>query len=115
MRNYESEFGTKQSCSYEVRHFYKKLFFNPGICFDQNPFPNKNSEFPRKNESNIASSLQKIQVTQAYEPLVSCRIPQEDNSSRNSCCESFGSETSTHEEKEKLPDTGFEQVNKMFV
>ncbi len=34
MRYYESEFGTKQSCSYEVRHFYKKLFFNPGIYSD---------------------------------------------------------------------------------
>ncbi len=31
LRYYESEFGTKQSCSYEVRHFYKKLFFNPGL------------------------------------------------------------------------------------
>jgi len=29
LRNFESEFGTKQSFAYEVRHFYKKLFFNP--------------------------------------------------------------------------------------
>ena len=31
MSTYISELGMKQSCSYEVRHFYKKLFFNPGI------------------------------------------------------------------------------------
>ena len=31
MSSYVSENGTKQACSYEVRHFYKKLFFNPGI------------------------------------------------------------------------------------
>lgn len=29
LRNYESEMGTKQTFAYEVRHFYKKLFFNP--------------------------------------------------------------------------------------
>ncbi len=34
IRFYESEFSTKQSCSYEVRHFYKKLFFNPGLVGD---------------------------------------------------------------------------------
>ena len=33
LKNYESEFGTKQSCSYEVRHFYKKLYLNPGLSF----------------------------------------------------------------------------------
>ena len=31
MSCYVSENGTKQACSYEVRHFYKKLYFNPGI------------------------------------------------------------------------------------
>ena len=31
MSSYISECGTKQTCSYEVRHFYKKLYFNPGI------------------------------------------------------------------------------------
>ena len=46
LRQYESEMGTKQSFTYEVhiksscfyfinlikvRHFYKKLYFNPGI------------------------------------------------------------------------------------
>ena len=31
MKYYESEYKTKQSCSYEVRHFYKKLYFNPGM------------------------------------------------------------------------------------
>jgi len=29
LKNFESEFGTKQSCAYEVRNFYKKLYFNP--------------------------------------------------------------------------------------
>jgi len=29
LKNYESEFRTKQSFAYEVRHFYKKLYFNP--------------------------------------------------------------------------------------
>ncbi len=40
MRKYESKDGEKQSCSYEVIHFYKKLFFNPGLYRDesiQNP------------------------------------------------------------------------------
>ena len=31
MSTYISELVMKQSCSYEVRHFYKKLFFNPGF------------------------------------------------------------------------------------
>ena len=34
LRDYESEQGFKQSCSYESRHFYNKLFFNPGIAID---------------------------------------------------------------------------------
>ena len=29
LNKYESETGTKQSFAYEVRHFYKKLYFNP--------------------------------------------------------------------------------------
>ena len=36
MSSYVSENGTKQACSYEVRHFYKKLFFNPGIRTAEN-------------------------------------------------------------------------------
>ena len=36
MSFYESECGTKQSSLYEVRHFYKKLYFNPGITEDSN-------------------------------------------------------------------------------
>ena len=36
MSFYESECGTKQSSLYEVRHFYKKLYFNLGICEDSN-------------------------------------------------------------------------------
>jgi len=28
--NYISDIGTKQSCNYDVRHFYRKLYFNPG-------------------------------------------------------------------------------------
>jgi len=34
LRDYESETGRKQSFSYDVRHFYKKLFFNPGHTSD---------------------------------------------------------------------------------
>ena len=26
--------GCKQTCSYECRHFYKKLYFNPGLALD---------------------------------------------------------------------------------
>jgi len=29
LKQFESEHGTKQSCAYEVRNFYKKLYFNP--------------------------------------------------------------------------------------
>ena len=29
LKLYESERGTKQSFSYEVRHFYRKLYLNP--------------------------------------------------------------------------------------
>eukprot|EP00092_Neocalanus_flemingeri_P007155 GFUD01007730.1.p1 GENE.GFUD01007730.1~~GFUD01007730.1.p1 ORF type:complete len:382 (+),score=76.81 GFUD01007730.1:41-1186(+) len=32
--NYISEVGTKQSFNYDVRHFYKKLYFNPGLYLD---------------------------------------------------------------------------------
>lgn len=31
LEKYETERGTKQSFAYEVRHFYKKLFFNPDM------------------------------------------------------------------------------------
>ena len=62
MRNYESEFGTKQSCSYEVRHFYKKLFFNPGIYFKQNPFPQYNGEGIKKTDA-FPKDFEKIQIT----------------------------------------------------
>jgi len=34
LKGYESEMGTKQSFSYDVRHFYKKLYFNPGITIE---------------------------------------------------------------------------------
>ena len=34
LSRYESEMGTKQSFNYDVRHFYKKLYFNPGINID---------------------------------------------------------------------------------
>jgi len=29
LKQFESENGTKQSCTYEVRNFYKKLYFSP--------------------------------------------------------------------------------------
>ena len=41
MSFYESECGTKQSSLYEVRHFYKKLYFNPGITEDTNEVKGK--------------------------------------------------------------------------
>jgi len=31
LKGYETERGTKQSFAYEVIHFYKKLYFNPGL------------------------------------------------------------------------------------
>jgi hypothetical protein len=31
LREFESPSGGKQSYSYEVRHMYKKLYFNPGL------------------------------------------------------------------------------------
>ena len=39
LKNYESENGFKQSCSYENRHFYNKLYFNPGIVRDRDRPP----------------------------------------------------------------------------
>ena len=36
LKEYESEAGTVQSFGYEVRHFYKKLYFNPGLYCDDN-------------------------------------------------------------------------------
>ena len=30
-QNFTSETGAKQSFNYDVRHFYKKLYFNPGL------------------------------------------------------------------------------------
>merc|ERR1711915_795759 len=35
LSKYESAMGTKQSFNYDVRHFYKKLYFNPGINIDE--------------------------------------------------------------------------------
>jgi len=35
LREYESETGTKQSFSYDVRHFYRKLYFNPGLSSEE--------------------------------------------------------------------------------
>ena len=63
MRNYESEFGTKQSCSYEVRHFYKKLFFNPGIYFERNPFPRYIGEGGKKNDNGLPKDFEKVHIT----------------------------------------------------
>ena len=34
MQEYKSESGNKKSSSYEVIHFYKKLYFNPGLYED---------------------------------------------------------------------------------
>ena len=32
--NFTSEDGSKQSFNYDVRHFYRKLYFNPGLYLD---------------------------------------------------------------------------------
>ena len=34
-QNFTSETGAKQSFNYDVRHFYKKLYFNPGLQVGQ--------------------------------------------------------------------------------
>ena len=78
MRNYESEFGTKQSCSYEVRHFYKKLFFNPGIYFDQNPFPNNKNTGIKKSENDLPKDIQSLKITQGNNFALTCGILNED-------------------------------------
>ena len=154
MRNYESEFGTKQSCSYEVRHFYKKLYFNPGICFDQNPFPCPSVLKSTDNNLTVNSGIReektqqlpdilarKIQMSAEVQNGNSClienqdiesnfvvpkpgvpRLPRNDNSLRNSLCESCGSDIGTSEKDNENEPTskgceelGFDQVNKMFV
>ena len=56
MSSYVSENGTKQACSYEVRHFYKKLFFNPGIRTAENIGSNITSK-PYSRLGNIPRSL----------------------------------------------------------
>ena len=56
MSSYVSEIGTKQACSYEVRHFYKKLFFNPGIRTAENIGSNITSK-PYSRLGNIPRSL----------------------------------------------------------
>ena len=113
MRNYESEFGTKQSCSYEVRHFYKKLFFNPGIYFDENPFPRSNSEMYQKNNSDITDDFVKMQVKETIETKSCFDIQYQDN------LQSRYVETSrsmVHPELYQTQGTkGFNQVNDMFV
>lgn len=35
LSNRESELSSKQSCSYEVRHLYKKIYFNPGFVVEK--------------------------------------------------------------------------------
>ena len=47
MKYYENEFGDKQSSTYEVRSFYKKLFFNPGLF--------KESELPRIDPRRLST------------------------------------------------------------
>ena len=58
LKNYESEFGTKQSCSYEVRHFYKKLFLNPGLTF-----PVANAQQMTTAAQQAAASRTAVQAT----------------------------------------------------
>ena len=58
MRSYESEVGTKQSCSYEVIHFYKKLYFNPGIYAVEAVYQNEGCE-----DNNISETSGKALST----------------------------------------------------
>ena len=112
MRNYESEFGTKQSCSYEVRHFYKKLFFNPGIYFDENPFPRNNSEFVLKNKLDVSDNFMKMQVTETIDAK-----PCYDMKNDNFCSgyTDLQSRIANLEMYETQGTKGFNQVNDMFV
>ena len=113
MRNYESEFGTKQSCSYEVRHFYKKLFFNPGIHFDENPFPRNNSEFILKNKSEMVDDFMKMQVKETVDTKPCYGMKFEDN--LHSGYSELNSRMANTEIYETQATKGFNQVNNMFV
>ena len=56
-QNFTSETGTKQSFNYDVRHFYKKLYFNPGL---QVIFDIINTQVPREDRG-FSLRLSKIQ------------------------------------------------------
>ena len=113
MRNYESEFGTKQSCSYEVRHFYKKLFFNPGIYFDENPFPRSNVELCQKNKSDILDDLNKMQIKETVETKA-CFDMQYQNNLQAKYVEKSGG-MANPDLYQTQGTKGFNQVNDMFV
>ncbi len=53
MRKYESKDGEKQSCSYEVIHFYKKLFFNPGLYRDESIQSPEKSRLGQTSEGEL--------------------------------------------------------------
>ena len=111
MRNYESEFGTKQSCSYEVRHFYKKLFFNPGIYFDENPFPRNNGDTYLKSKSDISDDFMKMQMK---ETDISYYDMQYQDNSHTEYVEKPRSMLDNQMYKAQ-GTKGFNQVNDMFV
>lgn len=113
MRNYESEFGTKQSCSYEVRHFYKKLFFNPGIYFDENPFPRSSVELSQKNKSDLSDDLIKMQLKGTVETKA-CFDMQYQNNLQTRYAEKSGG-MANPDLYQTQGTKGFNQVNDMFV
>ena len=56
MREYETVNEEKQSCSYEVIHFFKKLFFNPGLYLESSP-TNESKLLQKTEELELADSL----------------------------------------------------------
>jgi hypothetical protein len=78
MRNYESEIGSKQSCSYEVIHFYRKLYFNPGLYRDSSPCQTPESDVgPNMEELEVSESPSGTKIRSASFPtgeLLFCEI-----------------------------------------
>ena len=67
MKTYESETGSKQSCSYEVIHFYRKLFFNPGLYRDSSPCQTPESEECRNlEELKLSESPSRSKIGPAF-------------------------------------------------
>lgn len=68
IKEYESESGTKQSFGYEVRHFYKKLYFNPGH-FVSNKEKWKHTNSMDFDTLLLEKSLEQIELDKLVAPL----------------------------------------------